>query len=205
MFRMPPLAVLMIVLASWIPASAQDSAPDPQAVSVKISLSAGNPDLSSGTHEGKDPISFWLFSDGERTRGGEFGLVLSGGTCLGFVVDPEVGWVSLPMNKPYPGTIAQVTIGDECRETPLCFGTLTVLPDVAGGRITVDVIPSERAQDVTMIACDYHSINVVRACPAVVNGGNAPPPAPHLVARPPDPGPRPAPPTPAGDAGESGP
>lgn len=175
----PALALALAVLVSG-PAFGQE---DAERFSIRISLSADDPEMQTGTHEGTDLLDFWVFADGDRSRGGEFGLALSGGTCVSFIPDTDLPWVSLPMVRPYPGTIAQVTAGADCYEPPLRFGKLTVKPSVPGGRILVDVIPSERAQDITVVDCDFLSTNVLLAHPAVVNGGGATV-APHFVSKP---------------------
>ncbi len=162
------------------PAAGQE---DVERFSIRISLSGDDPAVHAGTHEGTDLLDLWVWGDGDRSRGGEFGLLLSGATCVGFTPDADLPWVSLPMVRPYPGTIAQVTAGTDCYDSPLRYGKLTLKPSVPGGRILVDVIPSERAQDITIVDCDYLSANVLMAYPAVVNGGDAGA-APHLVSRP---------------------
>lgn len=185
MSRIRPAVITVAVLSALLAPPALGEEPD--RFSIRISLSPDDPDVYAGTHEGTEPLDFWVFAVGERTRGGEFGLSLSGATCVGFVVDADVPWVSLPLVRPYPGTIAQVTAGQDCYESPLRLGKLTVQPLAAGGRVTVDVIPSERAQDVTMLDCDYQGTNVLLAYPAAVNAGDDVP-APHLVWRPERPG-----------------
>jgi hypothetical protein len=154
---------------------------------VKISLSAQDPDEGLATHATTDVLEFWVFVDDVPNRGGEFGLVLEGGTCLGFIPDPDEPWIVLPMVRPYPGTIAQARAGDDCPDPPVCFGKLLVKPATAGGRVIVDVIPSERAQEVTLLNCDYSATNWFTAFPAVVNGNGSTDPVPHLVSRPSDP------------------
>lgn len=180
-------------------------ADQPRDYSVKLSVSRENPDASVGTHAGTEPLPIWVFVTGDRLRGGEFGLSLSGAVFVGFAPDTSHPWVTLPMSDPYPGTIAQVTAGDECYGTPLCFGQLTVVPTMDGASIIVDVIPSERARDVTIVDCDYKPTTVVEAHPVLVNGGTAPLPS-HRLQRPEGGPPRPgedgappAPPAPSGD------
>jgi len=153
---------------------------------VKISLSRKDPNVSAGDHAGTDPVEFYVFVDGHPTRGGEFGLRLEGAECLGFEPDVDLPWVTMPMVRPYPGTIAQATAGDDCHDPPVCFGKLLVKPAKPGGRIVVDVIPSVRAKEVTLLKCDLSSATAFVAYPAVVNKGTQAAPAAHVVERPPD-------------------
>ncbi len=176
------LAFALAVLVAG-PAAGQDNV---ERFTIRVSLSEDDPGAHAGTHPGTEPLEFWVFGDGDRSRGGEFGLALSGGTCVSFIPDADLPWVSLPMVQPYPGTIAQVTAGPDCYDSPLRYGKLTVMPSVAGGRIVVDIIPSERARDITIVDCDYLSTHVVLAYPAVVNG-DADAAMPHVVAKPADP------------------
>jgi hypothetical protein len=154
---------------------------------VKVSLSRKDPNVSVGKHVGTDPVEFYVFVDGEPTRGGEFGLSLEGGECLGFQPDPDLPWISLPMVHPYPGTIAQATAGEKCVGPPTCFGKLIVKPSSKNARIVVDVIPSTRANEAEVIDCDLSPTNWFVAYPAVVNPGSQEPPAPHVVQKPGDP------------------
>jgi hypothetical protein len=174
---------LVVFVLSWavaLPAVAAE-------YTVKVSLSRKDPNVSVGENNGTDPIEFYVFEDGAPTRGGEFGLSLEGGECIGFVPDPDLPWISLPMMHPYPGTIAQAIAGDKCQDPPVCFGKLLVKPSKAGGRIVVDLIPSIRAKDAALLACDLSATNWFIGYPAVLNKGSEEPPAPHLVQRPGDP------------------
>jgi hypothetical protein len=173
----PWLPLLAVLIAS--------EAPEPEA-SVKISLSRTDPNASSGVHATTDLIEFFVFADGMSNRGGEFGLVLEGGQCLGFLPDEETAWVVLPGVRPYPGTISQAVVGEDCPEPPLCYGRMFVKPSEAGKRIVVDVIPSERSQDVAILRCDNNTVGTIMVHPAVVNGGQDTDPTPHVLTRPPD-------------------
>jgi hypothetical protein len=151
---------------------------------VKVSLSRQDPDQDVGTHPGKDPVAFYVFADGAPNRGGEFGLTLVGADCVGFVPDSANAWMTLPVANPYPGTISQAKGGEECPDPPVCYGKLLVMPKTPGGRIVVDVIPSERAQDAAILGCDLEATNWFVAYPAVLNPGKEKLPEPHVVARP---------------------
>ncbi|MFN8179306.1 MAG: hypothetical protein U0167_15345 [bacterium] len=154
---------------------------------VKVSLSRKDPNVSVGENAGTDPVEFYVFVDGHPTKGGEFGLSLDGGECIGFEPDPDLPWITLPLVRPYPGTISQATAGDKCADPPVCFGKLLVKPDEAGGRIVVDLIPSTRAKDAAILDCNLKATNWFVAYPAVVNKGSQEPPVPHVVQRPGDP------------------
>lgn len=157
--------------------------------SVKVSTSRSDPDAYVGVHSGTEQLELFVFTDGAANRGGEFGLTLEGAECLGFMPDTANAWLTLPVAKPYPGTIAQAKAGDECIEPPVCFGKLILKPTTAGGRIVVDVIPSERVGDAAILQCDYGATNWFLAYPAVVNPGNEKRPVPHIVKRTGDPDP----------------
>ena len=181
------MSPLRMVALALVAGALAPSAFAQEPLSVRISLSREDPTLHVGRHEGTGPVAFYVFTDGARNRGGEFGLRVEGGECLGFIIDPEAPWIPLPMIRPYPGTIAQVTAGEDCHEAPLCLGQLLVTPSREGGRVLVDVIPSERASEVTILGCDYGATSWFVAYPAVVNGDEDSPAEPHMVSRPSDP------------------
>lgn len=169
--------LLSLALPLLLPAaaSAADSAREEQPeVSLKISLSREDPNERLGEWDTRDPLQFFVFLDGTDTRGAEFGLAIEGAKFLGFHVDSTSLWLSMPMRDPYPGTIAQVVVGQDCLPPPTLFGTLTVLPDEPGGRIVVDVIPSMRANAAVGMDCDNLGNGNVRAYPATVNADGVP-------------------------------
>ncbi len=184
---LPLLASVLIAADAPVPAEATAAAEIPEAEgSIKVSLSATDPNVAAGKHATTDVLEFYVFADGMANRGGEFGLVLEGGECLGFLTNEDTAWVVMPGVKPYPGTISQVCVGLDCPEPPVLYGKLLVKPTAAGKRIVVDVIPSERSLDVAILRCDNTPVNEIAAHPAVVNGGQETDPVPHLLARPPD-------------------
>jgi hypothetical protein len=157
--------------------SAERPAPEPRFEhQVKVSLSRENPDVRTlGTSA--DEIDFYLFIDGEKTRGGEFGIVIDGGELVRYSMDTENAWVTFPLVNPYPGTVTQV--GTDCYDTPVRLGTMTVKPTEPGGRVSLDVVPSARDTQATIIRCDNTGTAGFRAFPAAANGK---PVAPHAVA-----------------------
>lgn len=155
--------------------------------SVKVSVSRSDPDAYTAVHPGTDYLDLFVFVDGRPNRGGEFGLSLEGAECVAFQPDTALAWITLPVKKPYPGTIAQAKSGDECADPPVCYGKMTVKPTTPGGRIVVQPIPSERAQDAAILGCDYGATNWFVAYPAVINPGDEKMPEPHVVQRPGDP------------------
>lgn len=158
--------------------SAERPAPEPRGFEhqVKVSLSREDPDVRT-METGADEIDFYLFIDGERTRGGEFGIVIDGGEFVRYSMDVERAWVTFPLVNPYPGTVTQA--GTECYDTPVFLGTMTVKPREPGGRVSLDVVPSARDTQATIIRCDNSGTPGLRGFPAAANGE---PVAPHAVA-----------------------
>jgi hypothetical protein len=142
---------------------------------VKVSLSAEDPDVQM-LETDAETVDFFLFIDGEDTRGGEFGIAIDGGELVHYLIDTERPWIALPMANPYPGTIAQA--GTQCYEAPALLGKMTVRPSEPGGYVSLDVIPSARAEQATMIQCDETGAYGFRGFPAAVNGD---PVKPHSV------------------------
>ena len=56
-------------------------------------------------------------------------------------------------------------------------------------RVVVDVMPSERADEVAIVGCDYEASNWFMAYPAVANPGKEPMPLSHSVSKPEEPAP----------------
>jgi len=176
--RLLPLLLGTALLA--VPAAAPAADPEEPAdlYSVKISLSREDPDLHS-VESDADLLEFYLFVDGAPTRGAEFGVEIHGGTLVAYVIDTDKAWVTLPMENPYPGTIAQVKAGQDCFEPPVYFGRLMIAPDTPGGTVETHVIPSVRAGQAAVIHCDQSGSFAVTGYHAAVN---APARAPdHLV------------------------
>ncbi|MGH2571390.1 MAG: hypothetical protein ACRDGR_09200, partial [bacterium] len=124
------LAASAVLLAAPV-AAEEKSAPTPNAErpapeprdfehQVKVSLSREDPDVQT-METGADEIDFYVFIDGERTRGGEFGIVIDGGKFVRYSMDVEHAWVTFPLVNPYPGTVTQA--GTECYDTPVLLGT----------------------------------------------------------------------------------
>ena len=166
-FLCPPARALAVVLLLALPAAAE--------FEVKVSLSAEDPDVNT-LETDAETVDFFLFIDGKDTRGGEFGIAIEGGEFVQYVLDTGNAWIVWPMANPYPGTIAQV--GNDCYEAPVLLGKMTVRPAEPGGAVSLDVIPSMRAQDATMIHCDETGAYTFRAYPASVN---CEPGEPHAV------------------------
>jgi hypothetical protein len=143
---------------------------------VKVSLSSEDPDVRTAKTNAKE-IDFFLFIDGEPTRGGEFGIAIDGGELVRYMINPERAWVAMPLENPYPGTVAQA--GTQCYESPALLGTMTVRPTEPGGRVSLDVIPSARNGAATIIRCDNTGTPGFRGFPAAANGEAV---APHAVA-----------------------
>ena len=163
MFRMYCLlvAVSLVVGLGAPPAGAEPS--------LKISLSREDPDVRSQKVADTDFVEFFLWIDGIQTRGLEAGLVIEGGQFLAYVIDTSKPWIAMPLIDPYPATISQVVAGDACHEAPCYFGRILVRPDEPGGKITVNVVPSERSQVATIMNCFNQPSESLRAYPAAVN------------------------------------
>jgi len=146
---------------------------------VKISLSAEDPNVHAREHSDTEPITFYVFVDGMSLRAAEFGLEIQGGEFVEFLIDTKKPWIPLPIPDPYPGTIAQA--GIDCYEPPVYFGRLIVQPTQAGEKIVVDAIPSERDEQALFQMCDFDATNGFVAYPAAVNSK---PPPPHEVEAP---------------------
>ncbi|HMB67826.1 MAG TPA: hypothetical protein VKU85_00895 [bacterium] len=151
------------------PADPATSADADDLYSVKISLSEDDPDVQSQETDA-DLLDFYLFVDGAPTRGAEFGVTIEGGTLVAYVIDTKNAWVTLPLEDPYPGTIAQVKAGPDCFEPPVYFGRLMVRPDSPGGKVELNVIPSVRAAQTAVIHCDQSGSFEVMAHHAAANG-----------------------------------
>jgi hypothetical protein len=186
--RAPFLALLAPCLV--VPAFAEepapaDAAPEVSEFSVKVSLSRSDPNVQTGTSDAREVLEFFLFvDDGEMIAGGEFGITIEGGQLLGYVLDTERPWVPLPLADAYPGTVGQARAGDQCPDRPVCFGKMLVSPDRPGGRVALDVTPSERGE-ATILHCDLSTVDGFAAYPAAYNGE---PLAPHTVLPLPEPG-----------------
>jgi hypothetical protein len=172
----PILLVAALTLAS--PAAAQDEASTPP--SVKVSLSREDPDLHSGPVD-EAFVEFFLFVDGVALTGVEFGAVIEGGTLLAYALDTSRYWVPTPLVDPYPGTISQFRMGADCYEPPVFLGRLLVRPEKPGGRVVVDITPSEANQEALFMDCQGEGVRgTLHAHPACANGT---PPGPHAVVR----------------------
>ncbi|MBZ0268308.1 hypothetical protein K8I85_09130 [bacterium] len=174
MFRTLSPLVLFALLLSRPSAAAEPATDEQPEVSVKVSLSREDPNERLGEWKERDPLEFFVFLDGVQTRGAEFGLDIQGAKFLSFRTDTTTLWLSMPMQDPYPGTIAQVVVGPDCLAPPTLFGTLAVLPDEPGGRIIVDVIPSMRSNKAMGMDCENLPLTNVRAYPATVNDAGKP-------------------------------
>jgi hypothetical protein len=173
MIRRSPLALLAAVLAFAAPGWAQPTeAPTEEAVpayEIKVSLSREDPNVQAGKHEGTSTAEFFLFIDGGKTKGAEFGLSISGGAMDAYVIDTAKSWLPLPLENPYPGTIAQVRVGADCAESPCYLGRLLVKPDQAGEPVQIEIIPSLRAEQAVVLQCDLTTTQGFRAYPAALN------------------------------------
>lgn len=158
-------ALLALCFASLLQVPSVHAEPE-----VKVSLSREDPNVQVGDIEGEGPYEFFLFVDNYAVRGGEIGLSIDGGELAAYIIDTDLAWIVLPMPNPYPGTIAQATTN--CADYPVYFGRLLVTPDEPGGRVEVDVIPSLRAAEATLLRCDFEPHNGFNAFPATVNGGD---------------------------------
>jgi hypothetical protein len=176
-----PLALLLPLLPLLgVPAGAEEAASTAPPVSeyaVKVSLSREDPDMQTGTTEAREYVEFFLFIDGGRIAGAEFGILIDGGELIAYALDPAHAWVPLPMTNAYPGTVSQARAGDECIDPPICLGKMLVKPTTPGGRVALDVTPSERGTAAALY-CDLSTSEGLAAYPGAWNGE---PPMPHAV------------------------
>lgn len=173
--------LLATVIAAPVPSAAADADAPADLYSVKISLSREDPDVRTMKSD-EELIDFHVFVDGAPTRGAEFGIEIEGGTLVAYVIDTDNAWVSLPLENPYPGTIAQAKVGTDCMEPPVYFGRLMVAPDRPGGTVELRVIPSARAGQTAVIHCDQSGSFELTGYHAAANGTPRGPE--HLVSAP---------------------
>jgi hypothetical protein len=167
--RLLPVLLGAALLAAPAASPAADENEAAERYSVKVSLSREDPDVRTMKSDA-DVIDFYVFVDGAPTRGAEFGIEIEGGSLVAYVIDTEKTWVALPIENPYPGTIAQAKAGPDCFEPPVYFGRLMVTPDSPGGTVELRVIPSVRAAQTAVIHCDQSGSYAVQAYHAAVNG-----------------------------------
>ncbi|MEZ5065072.1 MAG: hypothetical protein R3B81_10070 [bacterium] len=166
MHRTHRFALALSLLAPLLAIGGTARAGEP---AVKISCSPVDPNATTADLPEDETLSFYVFTDGVDTMGGEFGLKVDGAEFVRFEL-PNSFWMSMPSPVGAPGTIAQVHVGD-CPEGPNFWGTLIVRPKTPGDRVVVDVIASTRANYALLLDCANAPIDGFRAFPAVANSG----------------------------------
>ena len=167
-----PAALATLLLLAAAPAFAELE------YTVKVSMSPDDPDVPFAYVERGDLAEFHVFVEGGPLTGVEFGLSLTGGELIGYLIATDWAWIALPVPRPYPGTIVQAVAGNDCLGSPVYLGRLLVRLTEDGEPITVDVIPSEVNDHAFIVRCDLSTSNGIYAFPAAANVES---PEPHEV------------------------
>lgn len=168
-------ALVLSLLAFALPSFAQDAANERPR--IKVSLSRDNMELRTMKKSKGELVEFFLFHEGGKIRGVDFGLNLKGGEFIGFLPNFEDrAWSPLLVPDPYPGTICQA--GTECYDSPCYLGKVLVRMKKPNEKIVCEVAPSAFKQHALVLNCDYSTTNGITAYPAALN---APAPEPHTV------------------------